>query len=100
MEEYLKEVQEKNRIEEIREQIKNENNYIPKLEKRVNPLRKTSLCDNFEKSGVCPYGDACDFAHGEAELRDKPHRNEIPCRFELMGGCNKPNCDFRHGKAR
>lgn len=30
---------------------------------------KTVLCRHFEKHGWCKYGDNCNYAHGEAELR-------------------------------
>lgn len=30
---------------------------------------KTVLCKTFEKTGSCPYGDKCQFAHGRGELR-------------------------------
>ena len=29
---------------------------------------KSVLCNKFSAFGRCPYGDACTFAHGEAEL--------------------------------
>ncbi|XP_021298647.1 zinc finger CCCH domain-containing protein 56-like isoform X2 [Herrania umbratica] len=30
---------------------------------------KTKLCNNWKMTGGCPYGKACCFAHGEAELQ-------------------------------
>lgn len=30
---------------------------------------KSSLCKNFTQTGLCPYGDKCQFAHGTHELR-------------------------------
>lgn len=30
---------------------------------------KTELCTHFLRSGTCPYGSGCSFAHGEAELQ-------------------------------
>ena len=30
---------------------------------------KSSLCKNFAQTGICPYGDKCQFAHGTHELR-------------------------------
>ncbi|KAJ2818936.1 hypothetical protein IWW50_005638, partial [Coemansia erecta] len=35
----------------------------------ANPLYKTRLCQRFSELGECPYGEKCQFAHGEAELR-------------------------------
>lgn len=35
---------------------------------RANPLYKTRLCMNFQATGICPYTDKCQFAHGEKEL--------------------------------
>lgn len=41
--------------------------------KKVNTkLYKTNLCRTFSKTGDCPYGAKCQFAHGEAELRPVP----------------------------
>ncbi|KAG5456024.1 MAG: hypothetical protein BJ554DRAFT_4349 [Olpidium bornovanus] len=37
-----------------------------------NRLFKTKLCDRFAREGTCGYGSACNFAHGEAELRERP----------------------------
>ena len=34
-----------------------------------NPRYKTVLCKKFMVSQSCPYGDKCQFAHGEQELR-------------------------------
>ena len=101
LEAHLKELQSKKRIEELRGQVKEATICLPKPEKSgkpVNPLRKTILCDKFQQNGECPYGDACDFAHGQGELRDKPERKTIQCKFDLMGGCRNRNCNFRHDK--
>lgn len=32
-------------------------------------LRKTVLCEAFEKTGTCSFGSRCKFAHGEDELQ-------------------------------
>eukprot|EP00877_Chromochloris_zofingiensis_P005297 jgi/Chrzof1/14769/Cz09g15150.t1 len=45
-------------------------------------LRKTRLCAKFMQTGTCGYGDACSFAHSEAELRppvdfNKPNRGPV-----------------------
>ena len=34
-----------------------------------NPRYKTALCKKFSTQQSCPYGDKCQFAHGEQELR-------------------------------
>ena len=34
-----------------------------------NPRYKTTLCKKFASTQSCPYGDKCQFAHGEQELR-------------------------------
>ena len=34
-----------------------------------NPRYKTALCKKYMQSQSCPYGDKCQFAHGEQELR-------------------------------
>jgi hypothetical protein len=31
---------------------------------------KTSMCRNFQRQGICPYGEVCVYAHGENELRN------------------------------
>lgn len=36
-------------------------------------LFKTTLCEKFSKTGHCPYGLKCRFAHGESDLRKKPN---------------------------
>lgn len=45
----------------------------PPAKKKVNTkLYKTNLCRTFSKTGSCPYGGKCQFAHGEEELRPIP----------------------------
>lgn len=53
---------------------------------------KTELCKNFELQGCCKFGDACCYAHGADELRDKKHLNsnyksKICKHFHGQGGC-------------
>jgi len=46
---------------------------VPPAKKKVNTkLYKTNLCRTFSKTGACPYGSKCQFAHGEDELRPIP----------------------------
>ncbi|KAL5998380.1 hypothetical protein ACLOJK_009320 [Asimina triloba] len=45
----------------------------------LHPLWKTSLCSFFRRqSGSCSHGDACRFAHSEAELRPRPDNSWDP----------------------
>ena len=37
---------------------------------QANPRYKTALCKKFTENQSCPYGDKCQFAHGEQELRN------------------------------
>ncbi|KAJ3325490.1 nudix (nucleoside diphosphate linked moiety X)-type motif 2 [Blyttiomyces sp. JEL0837] len=37
-----------------------------------NPLYKTKLCERFMKENFCQYGPRCNFAHSQAELRERP----------------------------
>lgn len=53
---------------------------------------KTELCKNFQLQGSCKFGDACCYAHGQEELRDKTHLNsnyksKICKHFHGQGGC-------------
>ncbi|CAG8600242.1 2558_t:CDS:2, partial [Ambispora leptoticha] len=84
-----------------------------------NPLYKTRLCERFETEEFCPYGTKCTFAHGTAELRERPLTEEkigIPpiskdgpenplyktrlCeRFIKENFCQYgPKCNFAHGE--
>lgn len=64
-------------------------------------LYKTELCSTFVKSGDCPYGEKCQFAHGENELKsvDRPSNwRSKPCQNWLKKGrCSyNERCCFRH----
>ncbi|XP_022703571.1 mRNA decay activator protein ZFP36L2-like [Varroa jacobsoni] len=52
---------------------------------------KTELCRSFEESGVCKYGDKCQFAHGYQELRTltrhPKYKTELCCTFHTKGLC-------------
>ncbi|KAB1211248.1 Zinc finger CCCH domain-containing protein 14 [Morella rubra] len=62
---------------------------------------KTELCNKWQESGTCPYGDHCQFAHGITELRPvirHPRYKTEVCRMVLAGGtCPYGHrCHFRH----
>ncbi|ERN04335.1 hypothetical protein AMTRI_Chr13g117890 [Amborella trichopoda] len=62
---------------------------------------KTELCNKWQETGACPYGDRCQFAHGIEELRPvirhPRYKTEI-CRMILTGDkCPYGHrCHFRH----
>ncbi|XP_022734686.1 zinc finger CCCH domain-containing protein 15-like [Durio zibethinus] len=62
---------------------------------------KTELCNKWQDTGACPYGDHCQFAHGIEELRPvirhPCYKTEV-CRMVLAGDvCPYGHrCHFRH----
>lgn len=66
-------------------------------------LYKTELCMSFMKTNVCPYGNKCQFAHGEAELKrvERPlNWRSKPCaNWTRYGLCRYgKRCCFKHGE--
>lgn len=66
-------------------------------------LYKTELCQSFIKIGICPYGNKCQFAHGENELKiieRSPKWRSKPCsNWSKFGNCRYGNrCCFKHGQ--
>ncbi|KAK3137927.1 hypothetical protein QOZ80_5AG0362250 [Eleusine coracana subsp. coracana] len=64
-------------------------------------MLKTELCNKWEETGACLYGDHCQFAHGVAELRPvirHPRYKTEVCRMVLAGIlCPYGHrCHFRH----
>lgn len=62
---------------------------------------KTELCNKWEETGTCPYGENCQFAHGVRELRPvmrHPRYKTQLCRMVAAGGkCPYGHrCHFRH----
>lgn len=39
---------------------------------------KTVLCTNYQRTGLCHFGDRCNFAHGPAELRQQQQQWQPP----------------------
>ncbi|SGZ49198.1 CIC11C00000004309 [Sungouiella intermedia] len=65
-------------------------------------LYKTELCVSFIKMGVCPYGNKCQFAHGEHDLKvvERPANwRSKPCaNWAKFGSCRYgKRCCFKHG---
>ncbi|CCE82293.1 Piso0_002013 [Millerozyma farinosa CBS 7064] len=66
-------------------------------------LYKTELCASYVKTGVCPYGSKCQFAHGESELKHvdrPPNWRSKPCaNWSKFGSCRYGSrCCFKHGE--
>uniref|UniRef100_A0A6N2LG98 C3H1-type domain-containing protein n=1 Tax=Salix viminalis TaxID=40686 RepID=A0A6N2LG98_SALVM len=62
---------------------------------------KTELCNKWQETGTCPYGNHCQFAHGIGELRPvirHPRYKTQACRMVLAGGACPygHRCHFRH----
>ena len=67
-------------------------------------LYKTELCRSFEETGVCRYGNKCQFAHGKDELRPvlrhPKYKTEICRTFQNTGTCPYgKRCRFIHQTA-
>lgn len=66
-------------------------------------LYKTELCVLFMKMGLCPYGNKCQFAHGEHDLKrvERPANwRSKPCvNWAKFGSCRYgKRCCFKHGE--
>ncbi|KAL6551840.1 hypothetical protein OROGR_007994 [Orobanche gracilis] len=64
-------------------------------------MLKTELCNKWQETGTCSYGDNCQFAHGIKELRPvirHPRYKTEVCRLVLAGDiCPYGHrCHFRH----
>ncbi|KAL9665592.1 hypothetical protein QQ045_021013 [Rhodiola kirilowii] len=64
-------------------------------------MMRTELCNKWQETGSCPYGDHCQFAHGIKELRPvlrHPRYKTEVCRMVLAGDpCPYGHrCHFRH----
>lgn len=62
---------------------------------------KTELCRPFQENGFCKYGDKCQFAHGEQDLRCLPrhpkYKTELCRTFHTRGFCPYGlRCHFIH----
>jgi len=73
----------------------------PSANNRKLGLYKTELCRSWEEKGTCRYGNKCQFAHGEDELRKVPrhpkYKTEICRTFWVSGSCPYgKRCCFIH----
>uniref|UniRef100_A0A6B2LK09 C3H1-type domain-containing protein n=1 Tax=Arcella intermedia TaxID=1963864 RepID=A0A6B2LK09_9EUKA len=64
-------------------------------------LYKTELCQGWLQTGACRYGEKCQFAHGEDELRPvlrhPKYKTEICKTFSTTGSCPYgKRCRFVH----
>ncbi|KAK6931554.1 Zinc finger, CCCH-type [Dillenia turbinata] len=71
------------------------------LEVYAQGMFKTELCNKWQETGACPYGNHCQFAHGIGELRPvirHPRYKTEVCRMVLSGdACPYGHrCHFRH----
>jgi len=62
---------------------------------------KTELCRSYHETGLCKYGDKCQFAHGTHEIRTlnrHPKYKTVLCRtYHCTGYCPYgPRCHFLH----
>ena len=64
---------------------------------------KTEICKKIKENGYCPYGNKCQFAHSESELRSfqpKKSYKTVICKNYKNGYCAYGNrCAFAHDKA-
>lgn len=64
---------------------KSDQNFPNTTKKLPNPANyKIVKCKNFEKDGVCKYGNTCTFAHGDNEIRSKVEN-------QYLGNQGNPN---------
>ena len=56
-----------------------------------NPRYKTALCKKYKESQSCPYGDKCQFAHGEQDLRTMNAMSQNMMFTLGMGGMGNKN---------
>jgi len=63
--------------------------------KSVPDLRKTQLCTKFAEGNCC--NKNCNYAHGQADLRDPPNFKKKLCKWHVEGMCrNGVKCGFVH----
>lgn len=66
---------------------------------------KTEICRNFKEKGQCLYGELCQFAHGNEEMRNVGQHNKYKTKrcqkYWIAGYCAYgPRCNFLHNEER
>lgn len=56
----------------------------PSANNRKLGLYKTELCRSWEEKGTCRYGNKCQFAHGEDELRKVPRHPKVKLSLSFL----------------
>ena len=82
-------------------------NYSQMVDGITSPQYKTTLCKNYQDSGLCDFGARCQFAHGQLELRtlgqnylqlNPQYKTTMCSHFTEHGNCPQGhNCQFSHG---
>ena len=72
-----------------------------RLSANISTRYKTEMCRPFLEYGYCKYGDKCQFAHGEHEVREVPrhpkYKTELCRTFHAKGFCPYGSrCHFIH----
>jgi hypothetical protein len=80
-------------------ELMNSGHQLPKTVR----LYKSELCKMFSETGICKFGDRCQFAHGKKELREvdrhKKYKTRKCKKFHEEGICPFGNrCAFIHGE--
>jgi len=76
--------------------------YVNQTYRSVNPRYKTEVCRNFMEKGTCLYGELCQFAHGNNELRKdvarhSKYKTKLCQKYWIAGYCAYgPRCNFIH----
>jgi len=78
------------------------NSYVNETYRSVNPRFKTEICRNYKEKGSCLYGQLCQFAHGERELRKdmvrhNKYKTKLCQKYWIAGYCAYgQRCNFIH----
>ena len=65
--------------------------YFAKDNVEDNPFHKTSMCRRWASPAGCEFGERCNFAHGQEELRKKP--------TEFIPGTGQSECPIEPPRA-